>query len=59
MQVVSGAVGAAKSTSAMMSLYSDDSPGFKVRSEPLVVLVFSIVFVGSVFLLHIWAKYTK
>lgn len=28
-------------------------------SDPIVVLVLSLIFIGSVFLLHIWGKFTK
>ncbi|KAI6649570.1 Sec61 protein translocation complex beta-subunit [Oopsacas minuta] len=35
----------------------DDSPGIKVN--PVLVLIISIVFVGCVFLLHIYGKYTR
>ncbi|KAI8872771.1 Pre protein translocase Sec Sec61-beta subunit [Ramicandelaber brevisporus] len=45
------------STSTMMRLYSDDSPGLMV--DPVVVLVMSLVFIGSVFVLHIWGRLTR
>ncbi|KAJ2618405.1 Arf guanine nucleotide exchange factor sbh1, partial [Coemansia sp. RSA 1290] len=44
------------STQTMMRLYSDDAPGLKV--DPVVVLVLSLVFIASVFLLHIYGKLT-
>ncbi|KAJ2741028.1 hypothetical protein GGI20_005470 [Coemansia sp. BCRC 34301] len=45
------------STSTMMRLYTDDAPGLKV--DPVVVLVLSLVFIASVFLLHIYGKLTS
>ncbi|KAI3636532.1 hypothetical protein MIR68_005416 [Amoeboaphelidium protococcarum] len=45
------------STSTMMRMYTDDSPGIKV--DPVTVLVFSLMFIGAVFLLHIWGKFTR
>ncbi|KAJ2697956.1 hypothetical protein FB645_005786 [Coemansia sp. IMI 203386] len=45
------------STQNMMRLYSDDAPGLKV--DPVVVLVLSLVFIASVFLLHIYGKLTS
>ncbi|KAJ2581992.1 hypothetical protein GGH95_001781, partial [Coemansia sp. RSA 1836] len=53
-QHVSRATG---STSTMMRLYTDDAPGLKV--DPVVVLVLSLVFIASVFLLHIYGKLTS
>ncbi|KAJ2059954.1 hypothetical protein GGH94_004578 [Coemansia aciculifera] len=53
-QQVSRATG---STSTMMRLYTDDAPGLKV--DPVVVLVLSLVFIASVFLLHIYGKLTS
>ncbi|KAJ1832812.1 hypothetical protein LPJ63_003243 [Coemansia sp. RSA 2711] len=44
------------STQTMMRLYTDDAPGLKV--DPVVVLVLSLVFIASVFLLHIYGKLT-
>uniref|UniRef100_UPI00358FD4F8 protein transport protein Sec61 subunit beta-like isoform X2 n=1 Tax=Myxine glutinosa TaxID=7769 RepID=UPI00358FD4F8 len=37
--------------------YTEDSPGLKVG--PVPVLVMSLLFIASVFLLHIWGKYTR
>ncbi|KAJ2500992.1 hypothetical protein GGH96_002309 [Coemansia sp. RSA 1972] len=45
------------STQTMMRLYTDDAPGLKV--DPVVVLVLSLVFIASVFLLHIYGKLTS
>ncbi|KAI8918626.1 hypothetical protein PhCBS80983_g01639 [Powellomyces hirtus] len=41
----------------MMRIYTDDSPGIKV--DPVVVLVASLTFIASVFILHIVGKYTR
>ncbi|KAG5461739.1 MAG: protein transport protein Sec61 subunit beta, partial [Olpidium bornovanus] len=45
------------STPGMMRLYTDDSPGLKV--DPVVVLVLSLAFIASVFMLHIYGKLTR
>lgn len=44
------AAGAGGSTSTMLRLYTDESPGLKV--DPVVVLVLSLVFIFSVVALH-------
>ncbi|XP_044266663.1 protein transport protein Sec61 subunit beta [Tribolium madens] len=41
----------------MWRFYTDDSPGIKVG--PVPVLVMSLLFIASVFMLHIWGKYTR
>ncbi|KAI9331252.1 Sec61beta family-domain-containing protein [Zopfochytrium polystomum] len=41
----------------MMKIYTDDSPG--IRVDPVVVLVGSLTFIASVFILHIVGKYTR
>ncbi|CAN8005527.1 unnamed protein product, partial [Ixodes hexagonus] len=41
----------------MWKFYTDDSPGIKVG--PVPVLVMSLLFIASVFMLHIWGKYTR
>nr|XP_058913531.1 protein transport protein Sec61 subunit beta-like [Kogia breviceps] len=41
----------------MWRFYTEDSPGLKVG--PVPVLVMSLLFVASVFMLHIWGKYTR
>ncbi|CAG0884707.1 unnamed protein product [Darwinula stevensoni] len=41
----------------MWRFYTDDSPGIKVG--PVPVLVMSLLFIASVFMLHIWGKYTQ
>ncbi|KAL7271231.1 hypothetical protein RUND412_006020 [Rhizina undulata] len=51
------AAGAGGSSSTMMRLYTDESPGLKV--DPVVVLVLSLVFIFSVVLLHVIAKITR
>jgi len=45
------------STGSMWRFYTDDSPGIKVG--PVPVLVMSLLFIASVFMLHIWGKYTR
>jgi len=45
------------SSGGMWKFYTDDSPGIKVG--PVPVLVMSLVFIASVFMLHIWAKISK
>jgi len=44
-------------TGSMWRFYTDDSPGIKVG--PLPVLVGSLVFIATVFLLHIWGKFNR
>ncbi|WP_395239480.1 SEC61-beta family protein [Salmonella sp. s54412] len=41
----------------MWKFYTEDSPGLKVG--PVPVLVLSLLFIASVFLLHIWGKYNR
>ncbi|XP_055857189.1 protein transport protein Sec61 subunit beta [Episyrphus balteatus] len=41
----------------MWRFYTDDSPGIKVG--PVPVLVMSLLFIASVFMLHIWGKYNR
>ncbi|KAL7064989.1 hypothetical protein AAHC03_04928 [Spirometra sp. Aus1] len=43
--------------SPVFLFYSEDSPGIKVG--PVPVLVMSLCFIVSVFLLHFWGRYTK
>ncbi|KAI8805051.1 transport protein Sec61 subunit beta-like protein [Cladochytrium replicatum] len=45
------------STSGMMRIYTDDSPGIKV--DPVVVLIGSLTFIASVFILHLVGKFTR
>ncbi|GAM87196.1 hypothetical protein ANO11243_052180 [Dothideomycetidae sp. 11243] len=51
------AAGAGGSSSTMLRLYTDESPGLKV--DPFVVLVLSVGFIISVVALHIIAKVTR
>ncbi|KAL7945117.1 Pre protein translocase Sec Sec61-beta subunit [Trichoderma barbatum] len=51
------AAGAGGSSSTMLRLYTDESPGLKV--DPVVVLVLSLVFIFSVVALHIIAKVSR
>uniref|UniRef100_A0A3P8UPJ4 Protein transport protein Sec61 subunit beta n=2 Tax=Percomorphaceae TaxID=1489872 RepID=A0A3P8UPJ4_CYNSE len=43
-------------TGGMWRFYTEDSPGLK---GPVPVLVMSLLFIASVFMLHIWGKYTR
>ncbi len=68
----SRAAGAGGSSNTMLKLYTDDSPGLRVYvstrlhykwrndipcdSDPFIVLVLSLSFIGSIFFLHISAK---
>lgn len=52
-----GAGKARANTGGMWRFYTDDSPGIKIG--PVPVLVISLAFILSVFLLHIWGKYTR
>ncbi|KAM4748266.1 LOW QUALITY PROTEIN: protein transport protein Sec61 subunit beta [Rhinophrynus dorsalis] len=60
-KATSGAWTAGRMTSAdsggMWRFYTDDSPGLKVGQVP--VLVRSLLFIASVFMLHICRKYTR
>ncbi|XP_067933414.1 protein transport protein Sec61 subunit beta-like [Watersipora subatra] len=49
--------GGGGSAAGMWKFYSEDSPGIKVG--PVPVLVMSLLFIASVFVLHIWGKYTR
>ncbi|PHH83710.1 hypothetical protein CDD82_4672 [Ophiocordyceps australis] len=51
------AAGAGGSSSTMLRLYTDESPGLKV--DPVIVLVLSLVFIFSVVALHIIAKISR
>ncbi|KLO06248.1 Pre protein translocase Sec Sec61-beta subunit [Schizopora paradoxa] len=53
----SRAAGAGGSSSTMMRLYTDDSPGLRV--DPLIVVFLSLAFIGSIFFLHISARIIK
>nr|ABX75433.1 srp-dependent cotranslational protein [Lycosa singoriensis] len=41
----------------MWRFYTDDSPGIKVG--PVPVLCVSLLFIASVFMLHIWGKFNR
>ncbi|CAG0900560.1 unnamed protein product [Cyprideis torosa] len=47
----------AAGSGGMWRFYTDDSPG--IRVGPVPVLVMSLLFIASVFMLHIWGKYTR
>ncbi|XP_022111608.1 protein transport protein Sec61 subunit beta-like [Acanthaster planci] len=49
--------GSGGSGGGMWRFYTEDSPGLKVG--PVPVLVMSLIFIASVFMLHIWGKYTR
>ncbi|KAI5850697.1 Sec61beta family-domain-containing protein [Tricharina praecox] len=51
------AAGAGGSSSTMLKLYTDESPGLKV--DPVIVLVLSLGFIFSVVALHVIAKLTR
>ncbi|CAG5119669.1 unnamed protein product [Candidula unifasciata] len=53
----SGSRKTAGSSAGMWRFYTEDSPGIKVG--PVPVLVMSLIFIASVFMLHIWGKYTR
>jgi len=47
----------AANSGGMWKFYTDDSPGFKVG--PVPVLVMSMLFIFSVFVLHMYGKLTR
>ncbi|KAI5843881.1 Sec61beta family-domain-containing protein [Morchella snyderi] len=51
------AAGAGGSSSTMLKLYTDESPGLKV--DPVIVLVLSLGFIFSVVAMHIIAKLSR
>jgi len=51
------AAGAGGSSSTMLKLYTDESPGLKV--DPVIILVLSLGFIFSVVALHIIAKISR
>uniref|UniRef100_A0A914ZFJ8 Protein transport protein Sec61 subunit beta n=3 Tax=Ascarididae TaxID=6250 RepID=A0A914ZFJ8_PARUN len=57
----SGAARAARSggvnNGGLWRFYTEDATGLKIG--PVPVLVMSLVFIASVFVLHIWGKYTR
>ena len=50
------ATGAADNA-GMLRFYTDDAPGLKIG--PTTVLIMSLLFIGSVVMLHIWAKLAR
>lgn len=42
---------------SMWKFYTEDSPGIKVG--PVPVLIMSLAFIASVFILHIWGKFSR
>ncbi|KAG0138167.1 Sec61beta family-domain-containing protein [Tuber indicum] len=51
------AAGAGGSSSTMLKLYTDESPGLKV--DPVIVLVLSLGFIFSVVAMHVIAKISR
>jgi protein transport protein SEC61 subunit beta len=49
--------GGNSASAGVWRFYTEDSPGLKIG--PVPVLVMSLIFIASVFMLHIWGKYTK
>jgi len=49
--------GAGTGGAGVWRFYTDDSPGIKIG--PVPVLVMSLVFIASVFILHIWGKWAR
>lgn len=47
----------AGNSAGMWRFYTEDSPGIKVG--PVPVLIMSLIFIASVFMLHIWGKYNR
>uniref|UniRef100_A0A7E4V4T9 PH domain-containing protein n=1 Tax=Panagrellus redivivus TaxID=6233 RepID=A0A7E4V4T9_PANRE len=47
----------AANSGGLWKFYTEDSTGLKIG--PVPVLVLSLVFIASVFVLHIWGKYTR
>eukprot|EP00039_Didymoeca_costata_P018128 m.332220 g.332220 ORF g.332220 m.332220 type:complete len:94 (-) comp16900_c0_seq1:105-386(-) len=47
----------AGSSTGQWRFYQEDSPGLKVG--PVPVLVLSLLFIASVFMLHIWGKFSR
>uniref|UniRef100_A0A915DF11 Protein transport protein Sec61 subunit beta n=1 Tax=Ditylenchus dipsaci TaxID=166011 RepID=A0A915DF11_9BILA len=52
-----GGGGASMNTGGLWRFYTEDSTGLKIG--PVPVLVMSLVFIASVFVLHIWGKYSR
>ncbi|KAH3708331.1 protein transport protein Sec61 subunit beta-like [Dreissena polymorpha] len=49
--------GSGGGSAGMWRFYTEDSPGIKVG--PVPVLVMSLIFIASVFMMHIWGKYMR
>ena len=49
--------GGGGASGGLWRFYTEDSTGLKIG--PVPVLVMSLVFIASVFLLHIWGKYNR
>ena len=49
--------GGAADNAGMLRFYTDDAPGLKIG--PTTVLIMSLLFIGSVVMLHIWAKLSR
>ncbi|KJH52692.1 Sec61beta family protein [Dictyocaulus viviparus] len=47
----------AGNSGGLWRFYTEDSTGLKIG--PVPVLVMSLVFIASVFVLHIWGKFTR
>lgn len=47
--------GSGSRMSVISQLYSEDTLGIKI--DPVTLLVSSLIYIGSVFALHIWGKY--
>ncbi|KAI1721686.1 sec61beta family domain-containing protein [Ditylenchus destructor] len=52
-----GGGGGPVNTGGLWRFYTEDSTGLKIG--PVPVLVMSLVFIASVFVLHIWGKYSR
>ncbi|CEF66706.1 Protein transport protein Sec61 subunit beta [Strongyloides ratti] len=48
---------AARASNGGWRFYTDDAPGMKIG--PVPVLVISLAFIFSVFVLHTWGKFTR
>ncbi|KAF7639059.1 Protein transport protein Sec61 subunit beta [Meloidogyne graminicola] len=49
--------GGGTNSGGLWRFYTEDSTGLKIG--PVPVLVMSLVFIASVFILHIWGKYSR
>ncbi|KAL3097498.1 hypothetical protein niasHS_003946 [Heterodera schachtii] len=52
-----GGGGGGMNSGGLWRFYTEDSTGLKIG--PVPVLVMSLVFIASVFVLHIWGKYSR